>query len=123
MPAGPPGKSGNSEKTLCLVLRKGRLRQLQAAITVACGLAAGWLWLGTPGAVLLGLWAWSAWPRWATTSVHVGLNRVRFARLNAWGVFWVERRLPGQQVFIDELSAECYAELRRELKAALASAD
>ncbi|MDH3644526.1 MAG: hypothetical protein OES38_20640 [Gammaproteobacteria bacterium] len=115
MPADP---RGNNEQTLCLVLRKGRLRQLQATIMVACGLAAGWLWLDAPGAVLLGLWAWSAWPRWETASVHVRLDRLRFARLNAWRVFWVERRRPGQQVFIDELSAECYADLRRELKAA-----
>ena len=103
---------------LCLQLRMGRMRRVHAAAMVAAGCAAGWMWLGNSGAALLGLWAWSAWPRWTSQRINVDRSRVRFAQLGASRVFWVERREKAQQVFADEVSPAQFAALRRELKSA-----
>jgi len=101
---------------LVLELQLGRLRRVYAATLIAVGCAAGWVWLGSCGAVLLGLWGWSGWPRWQTRSVLVRLDRVRYARFGGLRTLWVEP--PGQihQVFADEVPAASLAQLRRELK-------
>ncbi|MCZ6709502.1 MAG: hypothetical protein O7B25_03985 [Gammaproteobacteria bacterium] len=98
----------------------GRRRRIDAATVVVAGCAAGWLWLGNAGAALLGLWAWSLWPRWATQTITINYSRLRFARLGGERVFWVERRFQARQVFSDELPGARYAELRREIKSRFA---
>ncbi len=100
-------------------LKMGRLRRVYAATMVVAGCAAGWLWLGNSGAALLGLWAWSAWPRWTTRRVTIDLSRLRFARLGVKRVFWVEQPLRAQQIFADEVIGAQYAELRRLIKSKL----
>ena len=101
---------------LAVDLHIGRLRRLQAAIVVCAGCAAGWLWLGNSGAALLGLWAWSLWPRWKSQRITVRFGSLRYARFAASRVFWVERPFVAKQVFVDEVSGAQYAKLRRELK-------
>ena len=101
-------------------LKMGRRRRIDAATIVVTGCAAGWLWLGSAGVALLGLWAWSRWPRWATQTITVNYSQLRYARLGSERVFWVERRFLARQVFSDELPGRRYAELRREIKSMFA---
>jgi len=106
-------------KTLSVQLTIGRLRRLQAVTVAIVGCVGGWLWLGNSGAALLGLWAWSLWPRWQERRVTVNVASLRLVRLSANRVLWVERPLRTRQIFADELSSAQYAALRRELKAAV----
>ena len=101
-------------------LKMGRRRRIDAATMVVAGCVAGWLWLGNGGAALLGLWAWSLWPRWATRTITVNHSQLRYARLSGERVFWVERGFRARQVFSDELTVRGYAELRREIKSMFA---
>jgi hypothetical protein len=99
----------------------GLLRRSQGALMIVAGIAIGWLWLGNAGAALFGLWAWSWFPRWTSDPIAVHLADVRYARMGAARVIWMEGPMRLQQVFVDELGGADYATLRRELKAQLSS--
>lgn len=108
---------GNWLGATCLLV-PARLRWLAWTLQLAVALAGGWIWFGNAGAALLGLWV-SLWrpPR----QLHVEIpQQVHWVRLSPYaltcggGPSWLRRRT--LRIYRDEMPAEAFAQLRRQLK-------
>ena len=103
-----------------MTLVPARLRWLVWAAQLTVAVAGGWVWFGDAGAALMGLWLWLQRPAREIKSEIP--QPVRWVRLSRFAVTWsggtarLLRRTV--RVYRDELSAEAFARLRRELKAA-----
>ena len=101
-------------------LLPARLRWLAWAAQLAVAVAGGWVWFGNAGAALMALWLWLLRP---AREIHLEFPRpVRWVRLSRFAVTWHggPTRLRGRtlRVYRDEMNAEAFARLRRDLKAA-----
>ena len=94
----------------------GRLRRLEWLLHLGVAIAGGWIWFGGAGAVLLGLWA-TTWkpPKTLLVEIPVRPRRIKLSRY-AVSAYWGWRCT---RIFRDEMEAAEFAQLRRELKAAL----
>ncbi len=81
------------------------------------------MWLGNAGAALLGLWAYHS-NRWAWRGgkrlVVIAVEALRGVRLSEHRVQCRLGRWQRVEIFSDELRADEYARVRRELKRAAA---
>ena len=97
-----------------------RLRWLAWAAQLTVGVVGGWIWLGNGGAALMALWLWILRP---TGEIKLEFPQpVRWVRLSRFAVTWnggpSRLRRETLRVYRDEVSAEAFARLRRDLKAA-----
>ena len=97
-----------------------RLRWMAWAVQSAVAVAGGWVWFGNAGAALMMLWLWLLRP---AGEVRLAFPQpVRWVRLSRFAVTWNggPARFWGrtERVYRDEVSAEAFARLRRDLKAA-----
>ena len=77
-------------------------------------MAGGWIWFGSSGAVLLGLWVYSWRPlRPIAVTLPARVRRIRLSRFSVT-VYWGPRSV---RIYRDELDEEEFIRLRRELKA------
>lgn len=101
----------------CRIL-PSRLRWRAWTLQLAVALAGGWIWFGNAGAALLGLWV-CLWLPPKEMLVEIPLQ-VRWVRLSAQAVtcrggsVWFRRRT--LRIYRDEMPAEAFAQLRRQLK-------
>lgn len=103
-----------------MTLVPARLRWLAWVAQLAVAVAGGWIWFGNAGAALMALWLWLLRP-----AAEIDLEfpqPVRWVRLSRLAVTWGggPARFRGQtaRVYRDEVSADAFAGLRRNLKAA-----
>ena len=106
-------------------LAPARLRWLAWAVQLAVAAAGGWVWFGNAGAALMALWLWLLRPPREIDLDFPG--PVRWVRLSRFAVTWNggPARFWGRtvRVYRDEMSAEAFARLRRDLKAACSKAE
>ena len=103
-----------------MTLAPARLRRLAWAAQLAVAVAGGWVWFGNAGAALMALWLWMLRP---AARIDVEFPQpVRWVRLSRFAVTWSggPAKLRGRtvRVYRDEVSADAFARLRRDLKAA-----
>ena len=103
-----------------MTLVPARLRWLVWTAQLAVAVAGGWVWFGNAGAALMALWLWLLRP---AGEIKLAFPQpVRWVRLSRFAVTWNggPARFWGRtlRVYRDEVSAEAFARLRRELKAA-----
>ena len=106
----------SSRGTVRIVVDPGRLRRLEWLLQLAVAMTGGWVWFGTAGAALLGLWVYAWRPR---RPIAVTLpDRIRRIKLSRFAVtaYW---GLRSARIYRDELPDEEFARLRRELKESL----
>lgn len=103
-----------------MTLMPARLRWLAWVAQLAVAVAGGWIWFGNAGAALMALWLWLLRP---AAKIDLEFPQpVRWVRLSRFAVtwsggparFWVRTA----RVYRDEVSADAFARLRRNLKAA-----
>ena len=108
-----------------MTLVPARLRWLAWAAQWAVAVAGGWVWFGNAGAALMALWLWHLRP---AASINLDFpHPVHWVRLSRFAVTWNggPARFWGLtlRVYRDEMSAEAFARLRRDLKAACADGE
>jgi hypothetical protein len=84
---------------------------------VICLLAlyGGWIWFGTSGLALVGLWLHLHYPRRTPRQLVLELAELRSARLELQRICLCYRPWRVVEVFRDEVSIEQWAALRRAL--------
>ena len=103
-----------------MTLLPARLRWSVWVAQFVVAVAGGWTWFGNAGGALMALWLWLLRP-----SAEIDLEfpqPVRWVRLSRFCVTWNggAPRFFGRtmRVYRDEVSAQAFARLRRDLKAA-----
>ncbi len=91
----------------------GRLRRTEWLLHLGVAIAGGWLWFGSGGAALLGLWAitWKP-PKTLLTEMPPRPRRIKLSRY-AVSVYWGWRCT---RIFRDELEEADFVQLRRDLR-------
>ena len=103
-----------------MILVPARLRWLTWAAQLAVAVAGGWFWFGNAGAALMAMWLWLLRP---ARVIRLEFPQpVRWVRLSRFAVTWNAgpARFRGRtlRVYRDEMNAEAFARLRRDLKGA-----
>ncbi len=101
---------------ISLEITCGRRRRVAYGLYVFVALGGAYVWLGNSGFALVGLWAYSHWPRWQTRRYEWSPAEVDTVWL--WGNTLAVRLYGGATfwVFADELSHAEFARVRRRLK-------
>ena len=77
----------------------------------------GWIWFGTSGVALLGLWSYLHYPRGKVRHLVIDFSQLRAARLEPLRICLRFRTWRVEEIFRDEISDLQWAALRRELSA------
>ena len=108
-----------------MTLAPARLRRWAWVAHLAIAVAGGWTWFGNAGAALMLMWLWVLRP---ASEIDLEFPQpVRWVRLSRFAVTWNggPARFWGrtERIYRDEVSAEVFARLRRDLKAACSQAE
>jgi hypothetical protein len=91
----------------------GRLRKTYYWVLSLLAMYGGWIWFGSSGVALVGLWSYVHYPHMIPSHLLVDLAELRSARLELQRICLRYPRWRVVEVFRDEVSVEQWAALRR----------